>query len=573
MATSLKRRHRERVVRRGIGLVIESDFYATEAGRSHFADQLTGIRYCVQETWLVPPSHPPPIPPPFHIPTTLLFSCRSNFDAIFAYLTSTNYDFQYDINRGLRPRRSLKQAMEHEVNLYGIVQKEQLGMDKAVETGKYRMSRYGVTPDLLVVPPQLSLYMTITPEDKIQFKSAGQPNQSAFDAGTPFQARAFRGLGVVQSNPYEMSEDAEAVQMLQRHTQVGEYYIMSNQNKKFGLADTAAGVSPSPYTTVIYNEEEDRLEAITLETVYENLKLMLNAINDEFKNGLTMKDLFGSDNDIPISTAKGFKDAMKAEDLQIMLLRPFIEHTTLSAVVTVAGRDTGATLFGPADMQLSANTSTKTIEGHYTCHTKAVITKQQNVLVLRDIMLSSYVAGANCTFFTYADGSDNTFERRLNLDDGLDPQRAYASLIPVPIMKGKSVPTAFSFTGKGSPWEPMMTSDSGNAPFMADDVRAFLDTAVSAARGNVDAAALSSQAFMTEGDITNEVCFVGPHRKFSPYSPTKLELVPGQGHLGPDAVPGDKRWRAGESVSVETARGAIRSDAPGTSGSMLAISM
>ena len=49
--TSMRRRHRERVVRRGIGLVIESDFYATEAGRNHFANQLTSIRYCVQETW------------------------------------------------------------------------------------------------------------------------------------------------------------------------------------------------------------------------------------------------------------------------------------------------------------------------------------------------------------------------------------------------------------------------------------------------------------------------------------------------------------------------------------------
>lgn len=34
------RRHRDRVVRRGLGLLIESDFYATEAGRKHFTDQL-----------------------------------------------------------------------------------------------------------------------------------------------------------------------------------------------------------------------------------------------------------------------------------------------------------------------------------------------------------------------------------------------------------------------------------------------------------------------------------------------------------------------------------------------------
>jgi len=50
MQTSLRRRHRDRVVRRGLALIIESDFYATDAGRQHFADQLTSIRYCVQET-------------------------------------------------------------------------------------------------------------------------------------------------------------------------------------------------------------------------------------------------------------------------------------------------------------------------------------------------------------------------------------------------------------------------------------------------------------------------------------------------------------------------------------------
>jgi hypothetical protein len=36
--------------------------------------------------------------------------------------------------------------------------------------------------------------------------------------------------------------------------------------------------------------------------------------------------------------------------VEVVVARPFIEHLMLSAVVTVAGRDTGATLFGPADM-------------------------------------------------------------------------------------------------------------------------------------------------------------------------------------------------------------------------------
>ena len=51
-----------------------------------------------------------------------------------------------------------------------------------------------------------------------------------------------------------------------------------------------------------------------------------------------------------------------AIDVRIVIARPFIEHLMHSVILCVSGRDTGATLFGPADMQLSANTQVKTIE-------------------------------------------------------------------------------------------------------------------------------------------------------------------------------------------------------------------
>ena len=61
---------------------------------------------------------------------------------------------------------------------------------------------------------------------------------------------------------------------------------------------------------------------------------------------------------------KDWKDLKK--DIRIVVARPFIEHMMHSAILAVSGRETGATLFGPSDMQLSANTQVKTIEGHYT---------------------------------------------------------------------------------------------------------------------------------------------------------------------------------------------------------------
>jgi hypothetical protein len=38
--------------------------------------------------------------------------------------------------------------------------------------------------------------------------------------------------------------------------------------------------------------------------------------------------------------------------------------------------------------------------------------------------------------------------------------------------------------------------------------------------------------------MNNGLCFVGPHRKFNPFSNQYHELTPGQGHFGPDAIPG-----------------------------------
>lgn len=40
-------------------------------------------------------------------------------------------------------------------------------------------------------------------------------------------------------------------------------------------------------------------------------------------------------------------------ECMMVVCRPFIEHLMHSAVVMVAGRETGATLFGPADMRTS----------------------------------------------------------------------------------------------------------------------------------------------------------------------------------------------------------------------------
>ena len=59
---------------------------------------------------------------------------------------------------------------------------------------------------MMVIPPQLGLYMTLAPEEKTLYSVGGPKAQAEFDAGLQgFATRAFRGLGVVMSEPVRAS--------------------------------------------------------------------------------------------------------------------------------------------------------------------------------------------------------------------------------------------------------------------------------------------------------------------------------------------------------------------------------
>ena len=137
------------------------------------------------------------------------------------------------------------------------------------------MSRYGVTPNvrsyptanlhrgspwltqervraqMLIIPPQLSLYMALAPESKLTYKEGGPAAEARFEAGVAgFESRAFRGCGVFTSEPFEVSDDADAVQMLTRSTQCGEFYIMSPPTTMSGTA--GEGWRPHMCDMIIY---------------------------------------------------------------------------------------------------------------------------------------------------------------------------------------------------------------------------------------------------------------------------------------------------------------------------------
>lgn len=233
----------------------------------------------------------------------------------------------------------------------------------------------------------------LAPEAKLTYAQGGPAAEARFEAGVAgFEARAFRGCGIMTSEPFEVSDDQDSVQMLTRNSQIGEFYVLQPPQ-----VPPDVGKEKFTCDILIYDEESDRHVRITWGQALEACCIGMDA------NKTKGEDKTGKVNGTkpmshPTPGMQGDKSLgawyVKAKaiekyneqagttaipystvdpDIRIVVARPFIEHLMHSVVMAVSGRDTGATLFGPADMQLSANTQVKTIEGarRARAHTRA----------------------------------------------------------------------------------------------------------------------------------------------------------------------------------------------------------
>ena len=169
--------------------------------------------------------------------------------------------------------------------------------------------------------------------------------------------------------------DQDSVQMLTRNSQVGEFYVLQPPQVDPTEGDLVKNKAKGKFTcdALIYDEESDRHVRVTWADAL--AACCIGNLNDvEMSHPTTKKGengaLVGSTMaDKKLSSWKAKADEWTAfnagtgtkayneldTDIRIVVARPFIEHLMHSVVMAVSGRDTGATLFGPADMQLSVS--------------------------------------------------------------------------------------------------------------------------------------------------------------------------------------------------------------------------
>ena len=158
--------------------------------------------------------------------------------------------------------------------------------------------------------------------------------------------------------------------MLQRSTQIGEFYRM----KPPEVWNVNEGKLPPHYMDIlIFDEESDRHVRITFEAAlkaanakagffaaYNNDGADWTGDKDKIQEGgrhqlprtplspRRWRDPTGEDNADNVDGSSRCGSPGRWVPVELVIARPFIEHLMMSAVLAVAGRDTGATLCGPA---------------------------------------------------------------------------------------------------------------------------------------------------------------------------------------------------------------------------------
>lgn len=173
-----------------------------------------------------------------------------------------------------------------------------------------------------------------------------------------------------------------------------------------------------------------------------------------------------------------------------------------------------------------------------------------DVFVMRDVACSGYVTGCNTTWFSEITAGEHSLDqaaqnimKRLSFAD--DAGARYGSMLAYPAydeqFRSGHLDTVMSITTRLLPWEVTSATGGDHNSFPGGEKIFALYQAVLNLRQvhfGEDMKAAENQDFISQGSTNNATCFLGPHRIYDPFTKSFMNLIPGQGHFGPDAIPG-----------------------------------
>ena len=194
----------DRLVRRGLGFVIEHGFYKTDVGRQHYLMNLRQIVDSVSET-------------AYH-------------GVIHALLTADNHYRAWNAQHG--PKVSRPQYFHsQERRRWGAIQKQERGLYLIDAEVKDQMRSNGVVPDTWVLPHKMGIYATMVPNAETEYYRKGAGAAANLERG-PENLTTFRGSQVYECRPFDIDFIGAPRDLLSRQRQCGEWFFLKSGDKK-----------------------------------------------------------------------------------------------------------------------------------------------------------------------------------------------------------------------------------------------------------------------------------------------------------------------------------------------------
>jgi hypothetical protein len=160
-----------------------------------------------------------------------------------------------------------------------------------------------------------------------------------------------------------------------------------------GLTDdnaTDLSRNPNQYFNILYGHEPEAHEAdrskIFRQGGHRAVMLVAAAFLLSDISFPQIKEIHEADVYVPVNT---------------ILARPWMTYYASTVIIMKAGRETGETIIGHPDFQMSANTQTSELEAKMTYYAKAIVSNPGNVMVAPHVFIQSYISGNNVDWLTW----------------------------------------------------------------------------------------------------------------------------------------------------------------------------
>lgn len=203
--TAERESRRDRLVRRGLGFIIEHGFYTTPVGRRHYLMNLRQISDAVTET--------------------------AAHGVMIALLGAHSHYKQWLQEHGPVAMRAGDIALRSRRN-WGIVQKQERGLYILDADVKDIMRFEGVTPDTIVFPSRMGMYASLVPGSETEYYRKGPGAVANLETG-PATFQTFRGLRVHETRPFDIDFVGEPYDLLTRTRQCGDFHVIPANCSKF----------------------------------------------------------------------------------------------------------------------------------------------------------------------------------------------------------------------------------------------------------------------------------------------------------------------------------------------------